>query len=227
MKKTLIALMALAGVTFGTDYTYTEQWTAQFGSAYTGGYSTTLTSPGTFYDAGDVATESGAQTRANKRIHMEGGTYGDFGTSFEFKMVLTLTGDSFTNGHISEIKAGSTGDWLCLGVNNGALTLSGKSNKLGAVTSTGTVELGTQYTCTLTKIDSTITFTVGDASATTTLGSVSGVINNIAIGGNTGSGQRVPVLVESIGWSTIVPEPATATLSLLALAGLAARRRRK
>jgi hypothetical protein len=225
MKKTLIALMALAGVTFGTDYTYTELWTAQFGSAYDSGYTTTLTSAGKFWDAGDVKTEFGAQTTGNKRIHMEGGTYGDFGTSFEFNMVLTLTGDNFSNGHISEIKAGSTSDWLCLGVNNGALTLSG--NKLGNVTSMGTVELGTQYTCTLTKIDSTITFTVGDASATATLGSVSGVINNITLGGNTGGNQRVPVLVESIGWSTIVPEPATATLSLLALAGLAARRRRK
>ena len=215
----------MAGVTFGADYTYTEQWSAQFGSGYTGGYTTTLTSPGTFWDASVIATEAGALTRADKRIHMEGGTYGDFGTSFEFNMVLTLTGDNFTTGHISEIKAGSTGDWLCLGVDNGALTLSG--SKIGAVTATGTVELGTQYTCTLTKIDSTITFAVGEATATATLGSMSGTINNITLGGNTGGDQRVPVLVESIGWSTIVPEPATATLSLLALAGLAARRRRK
>lgn len=234
MKKTLIALMAVAGAAFGAEYTTETVWTADFGSAYTGGYTTTLTAPGTFWDAADIAVEGGAQTRANKRIHMAGGTYGDWNTDFEFAITLTLTGDSFTAGHISEIKAGSTSDWLCIGVDgNGALTLSG--NEISAATSTGSLALGTQYTLTFAKIGTELTLSAGDASVTATLGSAdayTGIVNNITLGGNTGAGNRVPVLVESISWSKatpapVVPEPTTATLSLLALAGLAARRRRK
>lgn len=41
------------------------------------------------------------------------------------------------------------------------------------------------------------------------------------------TGQNVDASVKGIGFLVTVPEPATATLSLLALAGLAARRRRK
>ena len=236
MKKTIIALLALAGAAFGAEYTTETVWTANFGSAYTGGYTTTLTTStsGTFWDAADIAVEGGAQTRANKRIHMEGGTYGDWNTNFEFAITLTLTGDSITAGHIAEIKSGPTSDWLCLGVNaNGALTLTG--NEISAATGTGSLALGTQYTLTFAKIGTELTLSAGNASVTATLGSAdayTGIINNIALGGNTGSDRRVPVLVESISWSNatpapVVPEPATATLSLLALAGLAARRRRK
>ena len=227
MKKTLIALVALAGFAVGAEeYTADLVWTADFGSAYTGGYQTTgLDNVGTVWDAADIATPDGAQTRSNKRIHMADGTYGDWEKDFQYTMALTLTGESITAGHISEIKAGSTGKWLCLGVDaSGALTLSGSS--LSDKTASGTVSVGEKYDFVITKIGDTLTMTAGDASVSATLNSFSGVINNITLGGNTGSGNRVPVLVSGITWSNVVPEPATATLSLLALAGLAARRKR-
>lgn len=237
MKKTLIALMAMSGVSFASDYTTEALWTADFGAQYTGGYTTTLTSPGTFWDAEKLATDGGAQTKADGRIHMADGNYGNWNTDFEFTMTLTLTGSSFTAGHISELKASSTGDWLCLGVTaNGNLTLTG--NEISAATSTGSVALGAEYSFTLTKIGTVLTLTAGDTSVSATLNSTdayTGTINNITLGGNTGGNNRVPVLVESIAMSSVtlvpespaVPEPTTATLSLLALAGLAARRRRK
>lgn len=244
MKKTIIALFALTGVAFGVDYTTETEWTAQFSNTYKNadgtvkGYTTDLTSPGTFWDAADVATANGAQTKSNKRIHMANGTYGDWSSDFELEVSLTLTGDSITAGHISELKAGSTGDWLCLGVNSsGALTLSGNAITVG--TATGTVTTGTEYTLTFTKIGTDLTLACGNASVTATINTTaegaseySGVINNITLGGNTGANNRVPVLVSEMKMSSVtvtptVPEPTTATLSLLALAGLAARRRRK
>ena len=239
MKKTLIALMAMAGAAFGADYTTETIWTAQFSNTYKNadgsvkGYTTDLTSPGKFWDASDVATANGAQTRSNKRIHMKGGTYGDWGSDFELSITLTLTGNSITAGHISELKADSTGDWLCMGVNgNGALTLSGKNGEFTAGTATGTVTVGTVYTLTFVKLGNEVTLSAGDASVTATLSGFTGTIDNIALGGNTGEGNRVPVLVSGMVMSSVtpapaVPEPTTATLSLLALAGLAARRRRK
>ncbi len=255
MKKTIIALMALAGVAAAADYTTESLWTANFGSQYTGGYTTNLTSPGKFWDAGDVATEFGAQTRDNKRIHMAGGTYGDWGTDFELSLTLTLTGENLTAGNISELQADSNGagDALFLGITSeGKLTLSCKefitetigTNKvksytdLSSATSTGSLSLDEKYDITLTKIGSVFTLSAGEVTVSTTLSSsntFSGTINNIALGGDTGSGNRVPVLIESMAMSSVtlipespaVPEPTTATLSLLALAGLAARRRRK
>ena len=234
MKKTLVALLAMAGAAFAADYTTETIWTAQFGSAYgDAGYTTNLTSPGKFWDAGKLATAAGAQTKSDGRIHMAGGTYGDWSADFEMTIELTLTGANITAGHISEMKAGSTGNWLCLGVDTaGALTLTGSA--ISNVTSVGTVTTGTEYTLTLTKIGTELTMTVGDASVTATMGDYSGIINNITLGGNTGGGNRVPVLVSGIEMSSVtvnpsapaVPEPTTATLSLLALAGLAARRRR-
>jgi MYXO-CTERM domain-containing protein len=55
----------------------------------------------------------------------------------------------------------------------------------------------------------------------------SGTINNITLGGDTAGNYKLNSVVHSISMGAIVPEPATATLSLLALCGLAARRRRK
>ena len=165
---------------------------------------------------------------------MSGGNYGDWSKDFELTMALTLTGNSITAGNITEVKAGTTDKWLTLVVDGeGALTLVGSS--ISDVNSVGTVTTGTEYTLTLTKIDTAVTITLGDASVTATLNNYSGTINNIALGGITGGGDRVPVLVSELKMSSVtvnpsapaVPEPTTATLSLLALAGLAARRRRK
>lgn len=238
MKKTLIALMALAGMASAADYTLETAWTADFGSQYLNadgtvkGYTTTLTSPGTFWDAAKLAVEGGAQTKSDGRIHMAGGNYGDFSSDFQLTLTGTLT--STTNGHISELKAGSTGNWLCLGYTNGNLTLTGSG--ISAATSTGSITTGTEYSFTLTKVGTTLTFAAGEVSVTATLNSAySGTIDNLTIGGNTGENERVPMLLESVAMSNVtivpespaVPEPTTATLSLLALAGLAARRRRK
>ena len=234
MKKTLIALMALAGVSFGADYTTELEWTASFGSSYTNGYETDLTKPGTFWDAGDVKIAEGALTTDSKRIHMADGAYGDWATDFQYTMNITL--DNLTTGHITELKASSTNTWLCIGIDtNGVLTLTGVATGTSA---DSIIAADTAYAISFTKLGTNVTLAVnGKDVITTTIGSVSGTIDNIALGGNTGSDKRVPTLIESISWSSVssvitpdtpaAPEPTTATLSLLALAGLAARRRRR
>ena len=64
--------------------------------------------------------------------------------------------------------------------------------------------------------------TIGDAYLEQT-------IDKFALGGRIGgkNGNNANVTVYGASLTKIVPEPTTATLSLLALAGLAARRRRK
>lgn len=69
-------------------------------------------------------------------------------------------------------------------------------------------------------------------AATATLNdAVTGEIADILLGGGGGDSAGVPnyaitSTIHNISMSKIIPEPATVTLSLLALAGLAARRRR-
>ena len=80
--------------------------------------------------------------------------------------------------------------------------------------------------------EGTITMYVGDTVAGyTTIGDgyLEQTIDKFALGGRIGgkNGNNANVTVYGASLTKIVPEPTTATLSLLALAGLAARRRRK
>ncbi len=99
------------------------------------------------------------------------------------------------------------------------------------------VEAGGTYTITLTKIGTDVTLAVdGVTTGVGTLAdSVSGNITDLMLGGNQAGYYKINEIVHSASYSLItvkpetpsIPEPTTATLSLLALAGLAARRRRK
>ncbi len=242
MKKTLIALMALAGAAFGADYTIDNAetvWTLNFGSAYTNGYELTgtMAKQGTFWDTDKTAVDGGSQSNSSQRVHMAGGIYGSWDEDFVFTMNVTL-GDTISASKqwpvFGEIKGNGTA--LRFGpytnVNN-TVSLDGVNVTKGT-NNLVSVEAGETYTITLTKIGKDVTVAVnGEISGYGTLAdSVSGNITDIALGGNTGSDYRINEVVHSISWTKLtvtptVPEPTTATLSLLALAGLAARRRRK
>ncbi|MBQ4593460.1 MAG: hypothetical protein IJA81_02390, partial [Akkermansia sp.] len=91
MKRTIIALMAMAGAAFGADYTTETVWTLNFGSEYTNGFQWTAEtgySYGTPWDI--VAVEGGSQTSSSKRVHMAGGTFGSWDEDFQFAITLTL-----------------------------------------------------------------------------------------------------------------------------------------
>ena len=70
-----------------------------------------------------------------------------------------------------------------------------------------------------------LSMTCGDSEAQTLNLGNSLNINSIVLSGNGGGGSSISGL--TISHTALIPEPTTATLSLLALAGLAARRRRK
>ena len=236
MKKTLIALMALAGAAFGADYTTETVWTLNFGSEYTGGYEWVgaPANKGQFWDV--IAVEGGTQTSGNKRVHMAGGNYGSWDEDFEFTMTLTLGETiSASNGWPVFGEIAGNGTSLRFGPytnNNNTVAIDGNLDK--GENNLVSVAPGGTYTITLTKIGNEVTVSVnGVASGYGVLAdTVTGNITDIALGGNTGSNYRINEVVHSASWSKVtpapaVPEPTTATLSLLALAGLAARHRRK
>ena len=237
MKKTIIALMAMAGAAFGADYTTETAWTLNFGNEYTNGFQWSAKagySYGTPWDI--VAVEGGSQTNSNDRVHMASGKFGSWDEDFQFAITLTL-GETISAGAwpvFGEI-AGS-GTALRVGpypsVNNtvavdGSLTKTEGTNNLVSVAPGGT------YTVTLTKIGKDVTVAVdGKETGHGVLAdTVSGNITDIMFGGRQteNTTNSINEVVHSASYSvlTAVPEPTTATLSLLALAGLAARRRRK
>ncbi len=245
MKKTIIALMAMAGAAFGADYTTETAWTLNFGSEYTDGFQWNAKagySYGTPWDI--VAVEGGSQTNGNKRVHMAGGKFGSWDEDFQFTINLTL-GETISASNawpvFGEI-AGSgtslrfgpytnTNNTVAIDSNEGTLTKTEGANNLVSVAPGGT------YTVTLTKIGKEVTVAVdGQETGHGVLAdSVSGNITEIMLGGNQYNQYKINEVVHSASYSVLtvnpetpaVPEPTTATLSLLALAGLAARRRRR
>ncbi len=244
MKKTLITLMALAGVAMAQDYTVTESWAIDFGTEFQGGYEITgtLNNKGTFWDVSDYAVAGGVTTASNHRPHLAGGVYGSWDDDFQFSITLTLGENiSASNGWPVFASLAGNGKALRFGPYTNAgnyVSLDGDLSKDGDNQNfTTTVEGGGTYTITLTKIGTSLTLAVDgqDVSFGTLNDGVSGNITDISLGGDTGSSYRINETVHSISYGLVtvtpstpsVPEPATATLSLLALAGLAARRRRK
>ena len=240
MKKTIVALMALAGAAFGADYTTETAWTLNFGSEYTNGFQWNAKDGYSYGRAWDVTpVEGGTQTSANKRVHMAGGVFGSWNDDFSLTMIVTL-GETISASNswpvFSEISGSGTalrfGPYTNM---NNTVALDGDLVK--GDNNLVSVEAGGTYTITLTKIGTGVTLAVdGVTTGVGTLAdTVSGNITELVLGGNTGNQYRINEIVHGASYSLItvkpetpsVPEPTTATLSLLALAGLAARRRRK
>lgn len=233
MKKTIIALLALAGVAAAADSTQ-ELWSLDFtgtslSSSFADGVSlSTLPTSGinnglTLNNAPLTLTQTGSTL-----------TYGD-----EFVFSVTLQ----VNSHL-----GSWPELVGFGNNNhnwkGAYYVNDDNfvldkNGFGTPDETNkaigdvSVTLNTPITLSF-KSDGegTVTMYVGDTVAGyTTIDDdyLEQTIDKFALGGRIGgkNGNNSNVTVYSASLTKMVPEPTTATLSLLAFAGLAARRRRK
>ena len=240
MKKTLIALMALAGVAMAKpatlfapeDYGYVAY---QTDAALSLSSSTTINASSFDLPYGNSNTENGLF------IARDGG---DTSPGFA-KVVLTLnltnldaTGNIFTVQ--TDAQQNQSGWGFYLGA-EGALTF-GQTNWNGGnptihttKASCGTLTAETEYTITIVSSGTgsvvgrgTENFTItvaaeGIEAATYTadgFGLNGNYVNKLMVGSANGVNGTLGVVA-------YIPEPATATLSLLALAGLAARRRRK
>ena len=206
MKKTIIALMALAGIACGAN---------TIDAAFT----TVPTTENNFWSDDYVFTFTLAE---EYDIATSGAVLGAYwGTQKN------------NNGDDPGLSANA----IYLTENNGALTLNLGDGRLSSILgSTGTLDYtisftngrGTSFSDVTIQKGVTYTLSVGGASQsmTPTLTWDGGSATAAAYNGNMNGYTATMNYGVSSGIST-VPEPTTATLSLLALAGLAARRRRK
>ena len=266
MKKTLIALMALAGVAMaGETYWSFEDTTSSAGeNAYTGKITSTVTMENTTATTGSVL---GNDSTANLGYSMSfvDGSYiqysnADLGLTLKYGNDTTL---SYTimayvkfdnvNGEQFFFGTGQTNSsmGIGLGIKNGKLDWLSKT--VDHYTFDYTVESDTWYHLAFAydHNDNTVeAFVNGTSAGSVTLSNGmagpgnSAMTNHVTIGAASanenqdnfaGAVAHLQIITgEALGAdavvqyaSNIIPEPATATLSLLALAGLAARRRRK
>ena len=226
--------MAMASAAFGADYTAETVWTLNFGSEFANGFQWTAEegySYGTPWDI--VAVADGAQTSSSKRVHMAGGVFGSWDTDFVLTLNVTL-GDTISASNNWPVfgEIGGNGTALRFGpyiAKDNTVGVDGNLTKDPLKNNLVSVEAGETYTVTLTKIGKEVTVAVdGEATGYGVLAdSVTGNITDLMLGGNQANQYKINEVVHSASWAVLIPEPATATLSLLALAGLASRRRRR
>ncbi len=244
MKKTIIALLALAGVAVGEDYTFTTS-------------NTGITSASNFWGNGValVLDPDAANSRLTTTVSPDGASLGDFDTVGLSSITINIRNLQNSKG-IKLALTNSNGTILTLSDN----VVTGTGNQEWTFSNTTVSTTDTLYFV-YTAIENEnvevgYTLTTGGNGMVTIdeqTQEVTAVSDLIMCGAsslaNYGSNNTagVPTLaflgtnnsrnftlnnVQYAPYVTVVttatiPEPATATLSLLALAGLAARRRRK
>ena len=211
MKKTLIALMALAGVASGENYCDT---------ASSNPFSSALTAAG--YEYGMDYTLSF--------------TLGSSITGSHGGLVFVL--DKSNADVISWTLFSQQGQYIGIDSGNNGVS-SGLVSNYGSVYSYDDISVGTDgwfmnsgshdgiagYTVTITgnaKADTTVLTFEKAGKNTVTMN-----INSMLDANDFNIGEKISASNVSFTATAPIPEPTTATLSLLALAGLAARRRRK
>ena len=214
MKKTLIALMALAGVAFGETITITEDCTmAKGGDLFAGAFDF-------YFEIPETPAVTGDYDLLLAYYQVTGGEYSTNAfkltnegvLTLERGMTLTLTDGTLTND--SALTIHNTSTFNAIDSSEAyTLTLPGiyKVDYLGGTNGSAAADLYLDGV----KVAS---FTGGNHNMNGTQQASS----NLYVKVNS-SYVVAPVIPETPS----IPEPATATLSLLALAGLAARRRRK
>ncbi len=250
MKKTLIALMAVAGMAMADTTLLELDFTDLIGDSnydlpagWTAGQWNSYSSYGPYYTFGANGATVGEPWKQNYLT-----TYLDIDSQGEYTISFTLYNDGEDTGNMfflssdsysivmgnsynsnSEIYVGTLNeavgrDYVCFQpgtkINPSILDNSYGLNVSGDIT----------YTLTMVDGDMTIFATVADGYtwSTTITGMEDVSFNKI---GFMNDGPPIYAGVKNITVTAIeapaVPEPTTATLSLLALAGLAARRRRR
>ena len=211
MKKTLIALMTLAGIACGATTIDAEFTTAPSteGDFWSDDYVLTFT----LAEEYEITTSGaiiGAYWGTQQNSYNQ-----DPGLSANAIYLTAASNGALTlnvgDGKLSSV-LGSTGT-----LDNTISFTQGRGTTFSGVT----ITKGVTYTLTVTgatgSMVPTLTWNGGSATAAAYNGNMNGNVTTMYYGVNPGIAITTPT----------VPEPTTATLSFLALAGLAARRRRK
>ena len=239
MKKTIIALLALAGVTMAEDVALTlsspksgsltsgntlVKWQTSVDGVYTD--ITELTSWALTFTLDIERKSDGVPSIAANDLAFIQNTGADYNGSVKFAMNNdgTLKFYGYTTGGNSSISTDSTDVFLSTQtitndegstttiIPDTAITLQFIANEDadGNITG-GTLSALSGDKALSIELDSALTLTNS---------------NSIRLWTNSGNEQFKDISLTSLS-NNVIPEPTTATLSLLALAGLAARRRRK
>ena len=204
-----------------------------------GGYTNT---PIITYDEGNTTDGYGAFGATSGTVHKGSLDWSNYTISFDINTVtagcllsvkdsagkymylsqsetspITLTYEGVNGSIETALSISNIQDWSTITIvrNSADLTLYVDGESQGTLTISDSVtvsalQLGNKY-----------------GGATSEMPTSSGTIDNLTIWGKALSETEVKGLISRTSTPYAVPEPATATLSLLALAGLAARRRRK
>ena len=217
MKKTLITLMALASCAMGATISTTPEYTNNEGGNYCG-VAFTLGS----LDPARATIVDGVELEPVVGLFSISLTERNNGSNIPVDRVLYVTdannvllGSSslYTKAEGSDVAVFNFGNSITLNTTDTYYAYLNTADTVAGWTVGETVAAGQFYSSALAA--------VGGNSLTAATASSWGLLNAQK---NLASTGFAPVMsIET----TIIPEPATATLSLLALAGLAARRRRK
>ncbi len=241
MKKTLIALMALCGISLGEEFSLstaiatldstssTITLSNQTGNSY---YMTVILNAEaiTAFVGGEsinktIASLTLANTSAGLAVGTSSGVSEVKGATYAAGTALSANNSSYwTNGPMpktSEISEISDADYVAI-----SFGITGSKNTMGTIVSTYDSKgalLGCTPYCELQYVSAA----VGTSAVLTGAAIDTSYINQGFV--YTGSYDQDTLLAASSAAvkSLAVPEPTTATLSLLALAGLAVRRRRR
>ena len=239
MKKTIITLLALAGIAAAAETTQVL-WSLDFtGTDITSSYAEGVSLSGVPGTTNDGLTLNAAPVTLQQTGSIL--TYND-----EFIYSVTLKVNSLNVNYPEFVGMGELNNdgsykngWKAgyyKNENYFCLDWDGFSAVTDSTTKhSGNLTITTGETITLTLHNDgngTLTMYVGDAkagSSTVSEAELSREISVFSLGGriNGKTNNNSNITVYSANLSKIVPEPTTATLSLLALCGLAARRRRK
>ncbi len=208
MKKTIIALMALAGVVAAAP---NDLGIATGGNFWGGDFTLTFTL--------NEGALSATDTTDVLALY-----WGTWSTSDYYAngITLTWTSDDAVSLYIGDGAMGSVA-----GGDSGAnITESTTFNGLRGAAFSTTLSMGETYT--LVNVGGNANQTVSLYAGASATGKA---LETVTYNGNMNGGDATTTMRSIVNsqyaYTPAVPEPATATLSLLALAGLAARRRRK
>lgn len=230
MKKTLITLLAICGVAAAETVTLTMPGTANNGGHGSISATTAITTFANNADGGylfnnggqvdpDASFDEGILTTTDGITSLTLAPRTGAGGSGE---AIVLSGSNLIGYSVDSFTFGIAGS-SCTSTANIALTLAVIQNS----GSTWSVVENTTGSLTLNS-GAELTLTLSQSIDWTSSYKVVAVIDNTAktLGGGNSPTYTMTGITMSAVATRVVPEPTTATLSLLALAGLAARRRR-